>query len=299
MRLAFIVGAFLLAFTAASTVSAEPSPTAQADELIAQGFKLRVQGKKVEALELFLRAHALAPSAKTLGQIGSAEAALGRWVDADGHLEEALSRHDSPWIELPENRKIIEQTLADVRQHVGVLRFGGPAGAEVSINGRVVGALPLPSPVRVTAGTVAISATAKGFQPFREELAIQGGSDQTLSLPLVPEPLPSPAVMLVQPVPAPPHASRWHLWFGGGLGVVGLAGVGVGIGWLVVDGRPTCDAPPGGLCQHLYNTKGEGWAALGVGAAALAVGTTILLWPSEHAPSLTVGSRSIALTGLF
>jgi hypothetical protein len=299
MRPFVVATSLLLALAATSAVAAEPSPTAQADELIAEGFKLRVQGKKAEALELFLRAHALAPSAKTLGQIGSAEAALGRWVDADEHLEDALSRHDSPWIELPENRKIIEQTLADVRKHVGTVRFGGPAGADVSINGRTVGALPLAKPVRVTAGTVAISATAKGFNPVREELAIQGGSDQTVSLPFVPESVPSPAVTLLQPVSSPPHASGRHLWLGGGLAVVGLAGVGLGIGWLVVDGRPTCDAPPGGVCQHLYNTKGEGWVALGVGAAALAVGTTILLWPSEHAPSVTVSSRSIAVTGLF
>jgi hypothetical protein len=299
MRLTLVACSILLALSAAAASAAEPSPSAQADQLIAEGYKLRVQGKKAEALDLFLRAHALAPSAKTLGQIGSAEAALGRWVDADDHLEEALSRHDSPWIELPENRRIIEQTLADVRQHVGILRFGGPAGAEVFVNGRSVGALPLARPVRVTPGTAAISVTAKGFQPFREELAVQGGSDQTVSVPLVPEPASPPAVTLVQPVSSPTRATRRHLWLGGGLALVGLAGVGLGIGWLAVDGRPTCNAPAGGLCEHLYDTKGEGWVALGVGAAALAVGTTILLWPSEHAPTVTISSRSITFTGLF
>jgi hypothetical protein len=298
MRLLCIAGSLLLALAAASAVAAEPSPAAQADELIAQGYKLRVQGKKAEALELFLRAHALAPSAKTLGQIGSAEAALGRWVDADGHLEEALSRHDSPWIELPENRTIIEQTLADVRRHVGLLRFGGPAGAEVSINGRTIGALPLAGPVRVAAGAVAITAVAKGFQPFQEELVIEGASAQTVSLPLVAAPVPPQPITLSLPAPPPPRATR-HAWLGGGLTVAGLAGVALGIGWLVVDGRPACDAPPGGVCEHLYDTKGEGWVAIGVGAAALAVGATILLWPSDHAPSVTVSSRSIAFTGLF
>src|ERR1035438_5559624 len=70
---------------------------AQVGELISQGIKLRLQGKNAEALDLFLKAHALVPSARTLGQIGSAEVALHRWTEAERHLEDALSRHDSPW----------------------------------------------------------------------------------------------------------------------------------------------------------------------------------------------------------
>src|SRR5262245_5231569 len=82
---------------AVSTARAGNSPAGEADELIKQGFQLRLQGKNAEALELFEKAHRLAPSGKTLGQIGSVEVALRRWVEAEAHLEEALARRDSPW----------------------------------------------------------------------------------------------------------------------------------------------------------------------------------------------------------
>jgi len=282
---------------------AADTPASQADELISQGFKLRVQGRNAEALDLFTKANALAPSGKTLAQLGSVEAALRRWVNAEEYLEAALSRHDSPWIETTANRALIEQTLAEARKHVGRLRFDGPAGAQVSVDGRAIGVLPQAKAIGVLPGTVNISATAKGFQAFRKDLVIEPATDQLVTIALLPEPVAlPPPVTLVQPAqpiePAPPR-SPWRLWTGGGLALAGLGGVGVGIGWIAFDGRPSCDAASGSVCMHVYDTKTLGWVALGAGAASLAVGATLLLWPSEHAPAVSVTAQSIALTGAF
>jgi hypothetical protein len=300
MRTALL--ALVLVLTGASARAAD-SPTAQADALIGEGFKLRLQGKNAEALDLFLKAHAVAPSAKTLGQMGSVEVALRRWIDAEAHLEQALTRHDSPWIEIPKNRELIEKTLAEARQQIGRVQFRGPVGASVAVDGRPIGALPLIAPVHLAAGSVRVTASAAGFQPLQRDVSVQGGADQAVDLTLLPVstlPAPAPAVTLAQPAEPGGRSVGWRAWTGGGLLVAGLAGVGVGIGWLVVDGRPMCDAPPGGLCKYLYDTKAQGWAAVGVGAAVAGVGAAFLLWPSKHQSiGVGVGPGSVALRGGF
>src|SRR5690348_1479409 len=66
--------------------------------MIARGLDLRRQGKPAEALEMFQRAHAIAPSARTLGQMGLVEGTLEHWTDAEDHLTAALAASDDPWI---------------------------------------------------------------------------------------------------------------------------------------------------------------------------------------------------------
>src|SRR5215831_4316633 len=83
--------------------SASAAPPSAADTLIEQGVALRTKRQLTEALDLFRQAHALAPSAKTLAQMGLTEANLKRWVDAETHLDAALNAHDTPWIEAAKN----------------------------------------------------------------------------------------------------------------------------------------------------------------------------------------------------
>jgi hypothetical protein len=293
----------LLVGMASSLAYAADSPTAQADALITAGFKLRLQGKNTEALDLFLKAHAIAPSAKTLAQIGSLEVALRRWVEAESHLDQGLARHDSPWIEVPKNRELIERTLVEARQQIGRVQVRGTAGASVTIGGHPVGTLPLAAPVHVAAGSVHVEVAETGFRPAQRDLAVQGGTEQTVDFALVPMATPpaQPAtVNLAQSSPTESRRPAWRTWTGGGLMVAGLASVGVGIGWLVVDGRPMCDAPSGGVCKYLYDTKTQGWVAIGLGAAVVAGGATVLLWPSRRERvGVAIAPGSVALTGQF
>lgn len=296
---------FVLLLLSASVARGADTPTAQADDLINQGFELRLQGKNAEALDLFMRAHALAPSSKTLGQIGSAELALHRWIDAETHLVDALSRKDGPWIE--NHRASLEKSLAEARQQIGHVEFRGPVGADISVDGRHVGTLPLPAPVHIGAGSAHVVAVAPGYVPLQEDIPVRGGETKTVTLVLVPlaPAAPPSTVALLQTTP-PPRSSK-RRWLGGGLAVVGLTGVGLGIGWLAVDNRMTCDAPPGGICQHLYDTKTLGWVSLGVGAAMTAAGALLVLWPSGHpsssesnrTPGLAIGPGSLAFSTRF
>ncbi len=121
----------LVTFCAVTAVAAAPST----DALIEQGLDLRRDGKPEQALELFRRAHAIAPSPRTFGQMGLVEASLKRWVDGETHLSVSLSNPDDTWV--IKNRAFLDEALAQCRQHVGDLVVSGPAGVEVFVGGRL------------------------------------------------------------------------------------------------------------------------------------------------------------------
>lgn len=284
----------------AATVFAAPA-TARADQverLIEQGVALRVQGKLEPALELFQRAHALAPSARTLAQMGLAEGALHRWIAADDHLTAALASHDTPWIEVPRNREALEQALATVRSHIGTANIVGAAGARVTVDGREVARLPLTSPIRLPEGPVHLRATALGYGEAEATVTVVGGGEQTVVLSLAPLPTPAPmppSLHLDEPPPTP----RWKTWTGLSLLGASAAAIATGAVWLVLDGRSSCAATALGRCEYVYDTKLQGWLTIGAGVAAGAAGG-LLLWSAREAPAgATAGPGSVTFVGRF
>jgi hypothetical protein len=152
-------------------------PIARADEpddLIKQGIELRRKGRDGQALDLFKRANDLAPSARALAQMGTAEQALGMWSDAEIHLAAALAENRDPWIK--KNRAILSKAVDFVRSHLGTLEvWGSPKGAEVLLGVTVVGALPLAAPLRVTAGTASVTVRAAGFMEVARVVEVPSG----------------------------------------------------------------------------------------------------------------------------
>lgn len=82
----------------ASMIGVAPVRAQSAETLIDEGVQLREQGRDAGALERFQRAYAESRSARALAQVALAEQALGRWVDANAHLTEALAM-GGEWIE--------------------------------------------------------------------------------------------------------------------------------------------------------------------------------------------------------
>jgi hypothetical protein len=165
-----------------------------ADALIKQGVERRRAHDDQGALELFRRAYDLAATPRALAQIGLAEQALGRWGDAETHLSAALERAADPWI--AKYQSTLEASRADVGKHLGSLDVrGGPNGAEVRVDARFVGTLPLRRTLRVPAGTILLDVSASGFvsqtrtvkieagQLAHEELALQSRSATTNAAP--------------------------------------------------------------------------------------------------------------------
>lgn len=277
--------------------SAEADPV---DDLIEQGVRLRLQEQPAAALELFERAYAIAPSARTLAQMGLAEGALHRWLDAESHISRALDSHDTPWIANHQNREALEQALVAIRKHIGGVAVAGPRGAAITINGKPEGVLPFDRPVRVEEGTARVEGTAAGYSSASVDIPVLGGRDTTAVLEMIPVPAAAPVSMAPGPVVSTPQSeSRWKTW--AGISMLGLsaASVGTGIAWVVLDGRPACSAPPGMLCRRVYNTAPQGWATIGVGVAA-GVGGSLLLWSDRRSnAAMDVGLGSVGFRGQF
>jgi hypothetical protein len=275
-------------------VSAAPDPTE--DELIRKGVEARRRRDDVAALDLFKQAYALHHSPRSAAQMGLAEIALGRWVDADAHLEEATAAATDPWIK--KNAKTLEDSLARVQQEVGTLSIlGSPDGAEIVISGEVRGTLPLDNPIRVRAGEVRFELRSPGHETETRTVRVLPGqlTRESVTLALLPpvvarpptEPAPSVASRPGTPgrneASAPAGSAGGTLRMTGlilaGAGVVAVA-VGIGFGSKAraageADSKaPTFD-PSAESMGHRYQTLQ--WVGYGVGGALIASGIATFL----------------------
>lgn len=211
------------------------TPAEEADALIARSNDLRSAGDDQGALPLLQKAVRVHPSPRTFAQLGLVEKALGRWAEADEHLTEALKSFRDPWIQ--KNIKVLEPTLAETKRNVGRVEITGePDGAEVLVNGRSVGKVPLAHPVRVSAGTVDIELRAPGYQRALRTLAVAGMQYQPVVVRLEressarAEPLTTVPEAGLRGASTDPGPEPWRRWAVGG--ALGGSAVGVGLGVL-------------------------------------------------------------------
>lgn len=170
---------------------AAPSDEVRAEALIEEGVRLRRRGEDQAALERFEAALALHPTPRAQAQVALAEAALGRWVVAERHLLEALESTDDPWIS--QKREALGETLRTIQQRLGSIEvLGGVPDAEVRVNGRVVGTLPLEAPIRAVPGEVTLEVLHPGHYAVRRRVMVPRGrvTRETVALtPLPAEPV--------------------------------------------------------------------------------------------------------------
>lgn len=235
-----ILAAVLILVAAPPSSSRAADPTE--DDLIRQGVEKRRQQQDEAALDLFRKAYAIEKSPKSAAQMGLAEIALGRWSDAEVHLEEALAGSSHAWIQ--KNRKTLESSLSNVRDHLGSLQvLGEPAGAEVVIEGEVRGTLPLEKPLRVRTGECRFDVRAKGYEPVSRSVQISAGdlTRETVNLSAVSAPEPTangvqaPETTKTEPSPSggPTTVEQGEAGIGQGRGrtlrITGLALAGAGV----------------------------------------------------------------------
>jgi hypothetical protein len=152
----------LLIGTMAGAAVAVAAPADSAEPLVREGIALRSAFRDAEALEKFQRAYEIAKTPRIEAQMGAAEQALGRWVDAEAHLAHALAATADGWIN--KNRSTLQNALKTIRSHVGSLDIlGKPPGAEILIEGEVVGHLPLAAPLHLPVGKTTLELRAPGY----------------------------------------------------------------------------------------------------------------------------------------
>lgn len=158
---------------------AEDAEPARAEELIRLANEQRRQGHDERAVPLLRQAHDVAHSSRTAGQLGLAEMALGYWAAATNHLSEALADKHNPWV--GKNRAALQKALDVGESHLAELRIEGePAGADVIVNGNVVGQFPLTTAVKVSEGRVNVEVRARGRRPATKTLSLAGRAHERL-----------------------------------------------------------------------------------------------------------------------
>jgi hypothetical protein len=283
-----------------------------ADALIKQGVELRRAGNDQAALEQFRRAYDLQPTPRALAQMGLAEQALGRWVDGEAHLARALEAAQDPWI--GKYRETLERSRGEIGRHLGSLAVtGGPAGAELRVDGQPVGTLPLRRTLRLPLGTFSLEASIGGEVVVARAVSIVAGitAHEDLSVAVAVQPAPSPAAQAktavstaddraVDTLGPSAGAERSRLAWAAVAGGVALAGAGAVLLYLGnhnASEYQTGDCMVASTCDSLKRTGSReqvaGVTGLVLGGALGATAAVLFLAPTASADRRVACSPAI------
>lgn len=177
-----------------------------AESHIQRGVELRRTGDDAGALAEFEAALAIERTPRGLGQAGLACHALGRWVEAERYLEQAIAASTDPWV--ARNGTTLEQMRSEAALRLGSLEvLTNITSAEVRIDGRLVGITPFAEPLRWVAGTLQLEVTLEGHYPVSRVVVIPAGRLVRESIELAPLP-PSAPTPEVTPTPTTPDVPR-------------------------------------------------------------------------------------------
>lgn len=195
--------AFSLVLAAATAVG---QPLGALDAAIAQALALRAQGRDAEALVLLTAAWETSRSPRARAQMARAEQALGRWLDANAHMTEALGSTDDPWIAARVG--LLEEERARIRERLGRIEvLGLPDGARVRIGDGEPRTTPLAEPLWCAAGDVVLQVEAEGFFSTTRRVVVDAGRTARETVALVrvaAPPSPSQTHPPASPPPSPP-----------------------------------------------------------------------------------------------
>jgi tetratricopeptide (TPR) repeat protein len=139
-------------------------------------------GRYGEALEAFLAADHLSPQPALLYNIAMCEWELGRIADAVNSFRDYLLQQ--PDLSRRELREI-QRVLAELRPgHGDVTIVAADRGAELLVDGRDVGAVPLAHPVAVEPGEHAYTAQVAGRSSLVVMRTVEAGGSLTIDLTL-------------------------------------------------------------------------------------------------------------------
>ena len=223
-----------IAGSAGAQVNTGGADNPAADEFVARGIAMRAQGKDAEALKLFEEAAEIDPgSVRVQIHLATVHQALGNWLLADDYLTVALEHQNHPYIN--RHRQSLDEARRVIDANIGRFAVDGrPAGAEVRLNGRLVGTLPLAKPVRATVGSYTLDVRLEGHYPSQRPISITGGAlvRETVQLERLPDepglvaggsPHPGRAAAALDPTLDGTGSRRWLTW-----ALVGASGVAAG-----------------------------------------------------------------------
>ena len=157
----------------------------RADQLFEDGAIAFDAGRYTEAQTKLEQAWALKKTYDIAGNLGIVEVRLSMYPRAAEHLSWALQHF--PPTETVKARQGYEQELEKARAQTGVLQIRVSIdGADVTVNGRSMGAAPLADNVFVAPGTVKVVARREGYITGEQTVTVAKGEAREVSLSLTP-----------------------------------------------------------------------------------------------------------------
>jgi hypothetical protein len=214
----------LLAILLASAPAAgDPPPAERARALLDQGTRLYADDAAYSAaLAAFRESFTVEPSWRALNGIGLCLHALGREVEAFKTYQQLLDQF-GPQLSA-EQRQRAEELRADIDKLIARLDLSmAKEGAQLSLDGELIGGGPLDTTVLVMPGAHQLVATLEGHRTYTERIEIAAGDRKRVQVSL--EPVRERVVVKREEPVYQRRMPRWIPWVTAGAGVA-LAGAG-------------------------------------------------------------------------
>ena len=206
----------------------------EAGERYARGLALYGDGEFLLALVEFERAYQLSNNYKVLFNIGQVRIQLGRYAKAKEALEEYLKAGASSLS--AERTAAVNRDLATLAERTATLNVVlSEAGADISLDGKVIATSPLTSPLIVDAGEHNLVLHKAGFYDSARSVTLAGHDHLDLKVDLKPIAFATQVKPVdLSPTPGAPakpdRTAMWATWAGTGAlaataGVVGYLGI--------------------------------------------------------------------------
>lgn len=185
---------------AVSTTWAQQDTKVAARQHFDKGVAAYEERRFSDAVEEFETAFKLSRAFKILFNIGQVNVALGRPVEAVDAYDRYLKQGGATIA--AERRKEVQIEIEHQIARIGTLVVRTtPGGADVRIDGALVGKSPLPRAVRIAMGRHTVEAILPKHAPQLREVDVAGRAELAVELTLEPFLAPTPAI------PAPPPAT--------------------------------------------------------------------------------------------
>ena len=255
-----------------------------------QAIELEQAQNYVAALKLFREVGQVKLTPQIRYHIAVCEEHLGQLVAALGGYELALAQSEGMH---PDFIAEVEGSIADLNGRIPKLVIARGEGAEAAIveyDGVELGDAQVGVEMPINPGPHTVVARAPGFKRFHETIAVQEGSTKTLTITL--EALPPPPADAIGAASSGPQGFGILPFVvgGAGAGAAILGGVFMGLSAGKVSSlKKECGGTDCTGLTGQQRVDGEqkwksartletvGWVGVGVGAAALAAGTTLFL----------------------
>src|SRR4051812_19729662 len=166
---------------------ADAAARTQAQATLREGAALFERGEYAAALQKFEAAYTTFPSPKIWFNVGAADRALARPVEALQAFQRFLD--EAPPDTPIESKREAQQAVAALKAGLAQMNIQcARAGVDVSIDGRSAGVTPIAHPVWISPGSHQVVARADGTAPALQEVTVAAGEARTLALQLRPLP---------------------------------------------------------------------------------------------------------------